>query len=283
MAKKAVSMDNVNALDRRLSETFSAYEVGPLQYSTASYLIDGTRITVYPKKVVFQGEKAEELASSFGYQLEEEKPTILRFPMAGSDEVGTGDTFGGISVAAVYLEKEDIEDIKRLGITDSKALDDKRILEELGPYIVAHYDYSQLYLSPSDYNRVKGKENMNSIKAKMHDRVLKNLRERHPNAHLYVDQFCLPEKYYSYLDDPIKGIEFSTKGESKFPCVAAASVLARYSFLKHMEKMDEEYGVHFPLGSASHVREFAVSFKEKRPDDLAKVAKADFKNIKDLF
>ena len=41
-------------------------------------------------------------------------------PQAGSDEVGTGDTFGPVVVACALIEDKDLELIKELNIKDSK-------------------------------------------------------------------------------------------------------------------------------------------------------------------
>jgi ribonuclease HII len=39
----------------------------------------------------------------------------------------------------------------------------------------------------------------------------------------------------------VKNITFHTKGESLYPSVALASVIARYSFLRKMEELSEHY------------------------------------------
>ena len=64
----------------------------------------------------------------------EEKPKAITFwidtnTQLGSDEVGTGDFFGPISVVATLLTKQDIQEIKELGIDDSKKMTDKAIKE----------------------------------------------------------------------------------------------------------------------------------------------------------
>ena len=71
----------------------------------------------------------------------------------------------------------------------------------------------------------------------MHNRALLNMHKEYPDViNIFVDQFVEGKTYYKYLDDKneekVKGIYFKTKGESYFPSVALASVIARYSFLR---------------------------------------------------
>ena len=257
---------------------------------------DGVRITVYKKsknglrKVLFQGEKAEYEASLWGGKPEsspfEDTPKATG-EQIGSDEVGVGDFFGPVIVVAAYASKAQLKRLKALGVTDSKKMDDETILK-LGPTLLAEFDYSHLQLPVSKYNEVIASGlNLNAIKAKMHNRALLNVYKRHPDAKVYQDQFALPKTYFSYLKgekEVLSSITFATKGESKFPCVALASVIARYSFLKHMEELDKQYGVHFPFGAGKDVDAFAAKFlKEKGEEELRKVSKVHFANYKRLF
>ena len=108
----------------------------------------------------------------------------------------------------------------------------------------------------------------------MHNRALLNLRKKYPNASACIDQFAEPKLYFSYLkgeEEVLKDLDFSVKGESVFPVVALASVIARYRFLTKMEEMGKEYGLTFPLGSGKDVDEFAVKFAKKYGLDIIQV------------
>jgi ribonuclease HIII len=128
---------------------------------------------------------------------------------------------------------------------------------------------------------------MNAIKAKMHNRVLLNLLKKHPEAHMYMDQFAEPGLYFSYLkneNEVAKKICFSTKGESQFPSVALGSVIARYAFLRKMDAMGKRFGVVFPKGAGVEVDSFAKDFLASHDEEtLERVAKKNFANWKKLF
>ena len=86
-------------------------------------------ITAYTSgKVVFQGADLSFLEA-------ESKPKeLFNQDQAGSDEVGTGDYFGPVVVAACIVPKEKRALLKSLGIQDSKQIDDAKI-RKLAPQI----------------------------------------------------------------------------------------------------------------------------------------------------
>lgn len=274
----------------------------------------GCSVTAYKKadaqglhKVVFQGIRAHYEVSIYSDHPEVSKPKLAlpggpknpRFsPMhpgpalypfveqIGSDEVGTGDFFGPVCVCAAYVDREGLEEIQSLGVTDSKAMDDAYILE-IGPKLIHDFAYSQLSLDNPKYNDVTAKGlNMNAIKAKMHNRCLGNLHQKFPQAMLCQDQFAEAGLYYHYLKgekDIVDNIHFSTKGELHFPSVALASVIARYSFLRKMEELGKKYGERIPLGAGAEVDAFAARFLKKYGlKELTSITKINFANMKKL-
>ena len=264
---------------------------------------DAVSLSVYGKnkkgiyKAVFQGQEAKSEADIWegsttskvlnSPSLAKKKSLVVSsFPQIGSDEVGTGDFFGPIVVCAAYLRKEDMPLVEELGVTDSKKMEDSYILS-IGPKLINSFDYSELSLSPSKFNEVHDEFNMNAIKAKMHNRCLLNLKARHPESHLYQDQFAEASLYYHYLSNEKEvatPITFSTRGELAFPSVALGSVIARYSFLRKMSEMGIKYGVIFPFGAGENVDEFAKRFlKSHSTSELKEVAKLSFANAKKLL
>ncbi len=263
---------------------------------------NGSTISIYkPNKkgkiiAVFQGINSRKIAEAYTH-FEKEMPLfenadghieaaiVNKFPQIGSDEVGTGDFFGPVCVCASFIKESDLPLLKKLGIDDSKKMNDEYILS-IGPKLVHDFEYSQLSLPNEKFNLIHNKINMNAIKAKMHNRCLLNLYQKHPDAEVYQDQFAEPKLYFSYLkseDIVLKNINFHTKGESLFSSVALASVIARYSFLRKMAALDEKYSLHFPLGAGQDVDLFIPYFIDKYgKDELKKVAKLSWANYKKI-
>ena len=204
----------------------------------------------------------------------------------GSDEVGTGDFFGPISVTASLVRKEDIPFLKELGVDDSKRLKDDQIIE-IARILIKRIPYSQVSLDNEKYNELEKKGiNINAMKAMMHNQVLSNLVNKYHVNNVFVDQFCEVNKYYEYLDKTqniVHDINFKTKGETYFPSVAVSSIISRYAFLMKMEKLNKKYDVKIPLGAGKKVDEFAKKFvKTFGKEELNKVVKMNFANYKNL-
>ena len=248
------------------------------------------------RKVVFSGDNALEEARIWNPDVivkeeapKEKKHWIFFEDQIGSDEVGVGDFLGPMIVVAAFVGKHDIDKLRELGVQDSKKMTDKHILE-IGPEIVKQFKFSKLTLPNEKYNEILDRgENLNSMKAKMHNRALLNMHKQYEDVlNIFVDQFATEKTYYKYLNDPneelVKGIIFKTKGESFFPCVALASVIARYAYLKEMEALSKKYQMNFPFGASGKVTAFAKEFVEKYGEaELYKVAKKNFANYNEVL
>ena len=258
-------------------------------------------ITAYSSKkelytVTFSGINALELAKKWDKdaKIKESKPKekeqwLYFQDQIGSDEVGVGDFLLPMIVVAAYLKNEDVDALIKLGIHDSKKMTDEEILR-IGPSLVEHFDFSKLTLSNAKYNEMISKgENINSLKAKLHNRALLNMKKKHHNGEaIFIDQFCSPKCFYRYLNDEneekVTDITFKTKGESSYPSVALASVIARYSLLLEVEKLNNKYKTSFPFGAGNKVDDFAEKFIKKFGfNEFNKIAKQNFKNYKNLL
>lgn len=233
------------------------------------------KITLYKsKKAVFQGKDVSAYQEIYQSKFIEH---------SGSDEVGTGDYFGPVVVAACFINQETYQKIKQLGIQDSKQLDDT-LIRKIAPQLMDACSYSVLIVDNTKYNQIHKQYNLNAIKALLHNQAYKHLEKKIkqlPELNV-VDQFTPENLYYNYLKnekDVIKTLHFETKAESKYLAVACASVIARYTFLQVWDKMEENYQFTFPKGSGELVDQAIVRFvKEFGKDKLINVAKLHFKN-----
>lgn len=258
-----------------------------------------TVITMYTSgKVMFQGTSADVDATMWlemdGQSLEkapskEELSKYYYCSSVGSDEVGTGDYFGPIVVTASFVEKEDIPYLEQLGIKDSKKLTDEKILE-IAPKIVKRIKYRTLILSNKEYNEKHGKDNnMNKIKAIMHNKVLYQLVEEEKPKYDYiiVDEFAKENRYYGYIDSMghiQRNITFMTKAEDKNLAVASSSIISRYIFLKEFDKLSD--ALHIPLvkGAGPNVDAVGEEVVEKYGQEkLSEIAKLNFKNTERIL
>lgn len=244
-------------------------------------------VTVYTSgKVVFQGADLEWLQEEPAEQDSQtgrnagSAPAAAgssMFPQAGSDEVGTGDYFGPVTVAACYVSEETAPVLQKMDITDSKKMTDAAI-RKAGPIIRDLCPHSLMVVPPAKYNEVHEHHNIVDMKAKLHDQAWKHLagRVRVMPELSVVDQFVQEKSYYKYAGTKAyRPLKFETKAESRYLAVAAASVLAREAFLKYWDKMEEDWDMSFHKGAGPAVdrcgREFLARYGRQKLGDVAKL------------
>lgn len=215
-------------------------------------------------------------------------PKIYNASCIGSDEVGTGDYFGPIVVTSAYVSKENIKWLESIGVKDSKKLTDDKIME-IVPDIIKKIPYKSIILRNSEYNdRYNENNNMNKLKAILHNKVLLALTsEIKDYEYVIVDEFAQKYIYFSYLkesDNVFRNITFMTKGEDKSLAVACASLISRYIFIKEFDKLSEKVDEFLPKGASDAVTDMGKKLVNKFGKDiLHDVAKLNFKNTTKIF
>ena len=265
---------------------------------------DSAVITAYKSgKVLFQGSHAEEEASKWETnassantfkQVNANKKTSYSPPPSlftanhiGSDESGTGDFFGPVTTAAVYVTSEQIPILKQLGIQDSKAINDQVVQSLAKEIATMEIPYSLMILHNEKYNDLQAKGwSQGKMKAMLHHSTIQRLTEKLGNTPydgILIDQFCQVPVYMNYLKSEQKTVMdntyFMTKAEHYSIAVAAGSVIARASFLQEMERLSNIIGYKLIKGASSQVdRLIAKIIEEKGKPALNEIAKLHFKN-----
>ena len=275
--------------EEQLFKTFSEFQTIPPQYAKWQLKPENCVITCYTSgKTVFQGKDANVYAAVFMEVRDEisTPTTTSHYPQAGSDEVGTGDYFGPVCVCASYVTKDDVDFLVKLGVRDSKQMSDADMLK-IGPLLMERIPHSLLIVPPQKYNQVHKSNNLNAIKAKLHNQAYINLAKKiELPSFKIIDQFTPETSYYRYLkNEPqiVRGIHFETKAEDKYLSVAVGSIISRYGFLKTWEEMEQKYNMTLPKGSGDKVDIVAQEFVERYGfDRLGEIAKLHFKNTEKI-
>lgn len=256
-------------------------------------------ITVYKSgKVLFQGTDAQVEASRWGSVQTNSTSTPLKtkgdtlpanfdkYSVIGSDETGTGDYFGPVTVAAVFVPDTKIELLQELGIKDSKMLTDEKMLL-IADDIKAVCPHSILVLRNEKYNTVQQKGwSQGKIKALLHNKALLHvLNKIAPTVpdYILIDQFAERDVYYRHIQKEKEivrdNVLFSTKAEQLHVAVAAASILARVAFLKEMDKISKDMNITIPKGASNKVDEIAAKILlTKGEQALQNITKWHFAN-----
>ncbi len=209
------------------------------------------------------------------------EPLELPFPHIGTDEVGKGDYFGPLVVAGALVPPEKVESLRLLSVRDSKSLSDNRI-RNIAPQIrilLGRHRIEEISISPQKYNTLYAEmQNVNRILGWAHARVIENLLANGDDCKLAVaDQFGDPAYIQDSLMNHRKRIDLKqTHKAERDLAVAAASFLARDTFLHRIEQMCKDYNTVFPKGATDVVALGKKLVEEHGSSVLQHVAKLHF-------
>lgn len=248
-------------------------------------------ITLYKSgKILVQGKNAEEFTAKY---IDSTVPQTNSSKIAGNssefmqkykswigtDESGKGDYFGPLVVAGVLADENNLSQLKKLGIQDSKKLNDG-FIGKIAPEIKKISVFSIITINPAKYNELYKKiGNLNNLLAWGHARAIENILEKKPCQNALSDKFGNETLIKNALLKQGRKInlEQRTRAEDDI-AVAAASILARDEFVKRIKKMSVDYGINFSKGASEEVIKQARTFVEKYdPEKLSNIAKLHFK------
>ncbi len=204
----------------------------------------------------------------------------------GSDECGKGDYFGPLIVTAFYCKREQISTLRKIGVQDSKKLNDKRIAQiarqiytnfptQMATLILKAHKYNELIDKFKDQNL-----NLNDLLAWTHDKVITELLHKDFSCEgVLIDQFSKAQKAKARLLSKFPDLQIIERSAAERDvAVAAASILSRYQFLEARAQLDKKYQMQFPLGAGTAVVKAGQLFIDKYGfNRLAEVAKVHFK------
>lgn len=278
-----------SSLSGRLREVLSAmgcdFSDGP--YMIYRAVADEPRavLSYYSSgKVVIQGspEGSRELALAVRGVTGEASPGEERFePRIGSDESGKGDYFGPLVVAAAFVDASAAEKLALEGVRDSKQMTYGAI-KTAAARIHRRCPTEVVTVPPVRYNELyRDFGNLNKLLAWMHARAIENLAAKCPGKLLIVDRFARGNVLSSALMErgsAMKLVEIP-HGERDI-AVAAASVVARFEFVKNLAALSERAGFTLPKGATSVIGAGRRLVDDLGRDRLGEFAKLHFKTTR---
>lgn len=231
-------------------------------------------VLVYEKgpKIVVQGKSTEDFVinllepeilgeARLGYE-EVHHPEMFQ-PHIGVDESGKGDFFGPLVIAGVYVDGAVACKLRETGAVDSKRISSDDRIAKLATEIrkIPGLAWEVICIHPERYNELYAKMgNLNRLLAWGHARVIENLLERVPGCPRAIsDQFANPAVLQQAMQTRGRTIDLvqRTKAESD-PAVAAASILARETFVKWLNTQGQRFGLgELPRGVSNTVKQTA--------------------------
>ncbi len=207
----------------------------------------------------------------------------------GVDESGKGDFFGPLVITAVHATSDAIRTLLQIGVKDSKRLTSERATDALYKNILATpgITHETIELAPAKYNQLQRQmRTVNQVLGWGHATVARELLARFPGCRRAVfDQFARDTRLIlRYLGTAAQGRDIVQRHKAEQdPVVAAASIIARRTFLKAIAKLSQQAGEKIPLGASAQVKATAQRLLQKLGRErLATLVKTHFKTWNEL-
>ncbi|MFW6151887.1 MAG: ribonuclease HIII [Verrucomicrobiota bacterium] len=210
-------------------------------------------------------------------------------PHMGVDESGKGDFFGPIVIVCEYVDKKIVDRFQEMGVKDSKRITSENKVLGLGKELreMLFRQHSIVKIGPETYNRLYTRmRSVNRMLSWAHARAIENMLEMMPSCpRVVVDQFGAKHEVEQALMKAGKGIDMVQKHRAESdPAVAAASIIARETFVRSLKDMEKQYETVIPKGASAKVRETAGKLIQTHgPEILLKIAKCHFKTTDEVL
>ncbi|HEY2712199.1 MAG TPA: ribonuclease HIII [Chthoniobacterales bacterium] len=292
-----LSATQVDALRRLLEE--QGFDFSDRPHTLFFARKNKLSVAVYEKgpKLLLQGRGIEDFVSfelepkilgeaRLGYE-EVHTPEMFE-PHFGIDESGKGDFFGPLVIAGVFTDNTIARAFIDGGIQDSKRIGSDARIHELAKTIrqTTGVVFDVVLIGPERYNELYEKfANLNSLLGWGHARVIENLLEKKPDcSRALSDKFAdaaVIERALLQHGQHIR-LEQRTKAESD-AAVAAASILARETFIDWLERSGKRLGLPLGRGVSAPIKETARRIVERAgPSALRQFAKVHFRTAHEV-
>ncbi len=268
------------------------FEMSAPPYTLFSGKKKGVSCTLYQSgKVTVQGKDKDafiefflepEIIGEISYGYEELK--IDYTPRIGVDEAGKGDFFGALCVASVYADEEGIKELHKIGVKDSKTMQDTTICK-LAIQVKRICKHHIVRIGPPTYNELYGKfRNLNTLLAWGHSTAISELYKETQCSKVIVDQFAGEHLVLNALKQKDLVLDVTQRHRAEEDLVvAAASILARASFVENLEFLGKQVGQTLPKGASKQVKATARSlFAIGGAELLDTVVKRHFKTYNEV-
>jgi ribonuclease HIII len=284
--------EQTNKLQSLLQEL--DFQFSPKPYTIFFAQKNKLSVAVYEKgpKVLLQGKGVDEFVqfelepkvlseARLGYE-EVHSPEMFE-PHLGVDESGKGDFFGPLVIAGVYVDRGIARKLIDAGIQDSKRITSDGRIRALADAIrtssIGLFDV--VLIGPAKYNELyETFGNLNKLLAWGHARVIENLLAKKPDCPRSLsDQFADARLIEQSVLRHGRKIEIQQRPRAESDiAVAAASILARDSFINWLDRQGKKLGVRLERGVSPGVKTAAEKLVQARgPEILQQVAKVHFR------
>jgi len=192
----------------------------------------------------------------------------------GIDEAGRGPIIGPLVIAGVLIDKKDEKKLKEIEVKDSKLLSQKQREFLFDKIIKIAKSTSILIIEPEEIDKHILKDdtsNLNWLEAKKSAEII---NEFAPKTVILDSPHPKPEKYADYVRNILEketDIISENKADVTYPVCSAASILAKVTREREMDKIKAKYGNTGPGYPSNEItQEFVKNNWNKHPEIFRK-------------
>lgn len=160
--------------------------------------------------------------------------------VCGVDDAGRGSVLGPLVIAGISIERKNIKQLIKIGVKDSKQLS-PQLREKLYEQILSLIEgYHVAKIPPKTIDKSVSKNLLNQLEANYMAKVIKKLEA----GSSYVDSCDVnPKRFGLYISNIAKTgkIISSHHADRKYPVVSAASIIAKVSRDREIEKLRKNH------------------------------------------
>ena len=162
--------------------------------------------------------------------------------VCGVDDAGRGSVLGPLVIAGISIEQKNIKQLVKIGVKDSKQLSPQsreRLYEQILSLVEG---YHVAKIPPRIIDKSVSKNLLNQLEANYMAKVIKKLEA----GSSYVDSCDVnPKRFGLYISNIAKTgkIISSHHADRKYPVVSAASIIAKVSRDREIEKLRKAHNL----------------------------------------
>ena len=203
--------------------------------------------------------------------------------ICGIDEAGRGPVIGPLVMAGILIDEKDEDKLKEIGVKDSKLLTPKKRTELAKEIRKLAKEIHVIKISPQEIDSRKAVGiNLNILEALKAADIINILKP----YRVYIDSPTSPDET-KFAHMIRKYLQHETEIESRhyadklFPCVAAASIIAKTQRDEVVEEIKKEIGFEFGSGYAAD--EITKDFLAKNHEAVLKHMRKSWGTYKNLM
>jgi len=204
--------------------------------------------------------------------------------VCGIDEAGKGPAIGPMVMCGLVVKEKDVPKLKSLGVKDSKLLTPRtreRMFSEIKK--IAH-NYKIVKIQPKEIDNIimnRKEMNLNWLEALTSADLINSLKPDKAILDCPSPNLAAYKKYVKkILDNKKLNLVAAHKADQKYPVVSAASILAKVTRDREIEKLKKKVGMDF--GSGYPADPNTIHFLEHHSHNFPDILRHSWKTVKNI-